>query len=224
MDTQLTDVRKENATCIWSQLLIETLLRMPNSDTAKDELLNTCEQQYYGNALEFKNVQEFRKDYQSDKAIFWYTKSTFLYRLINKAIRTNNIDVIFSFRLFIKDLYNELLVLHQMLPKQMTVYRGQLMTKEELNVIQNSINGLISMNTFLSTSTTYDVAYTYAESCLINAGLETVLFQIEVDTTIDAKPYAGVIKVSNYEDENEVLFSMGTTFSIDEVISLENDI
>ena len=47
---------------------------------------------------------EFEKDYSSDKALWWYTRESFLYKMLIKALRVQNIDLLFLFRFVINQI------------------------------------------------------------------------------------------------------------------------
>ena len=69
-------------------------------------------QKYAGNEAELVYVDEFEAYYDTINAIFWYTRDTFLYRILNKALRQQDIDTIYSIRHFVKDLLVEMKKLH----------------------------------------------------------------------------------------------------------------
>ena len=94
------DLSKEYASFMWFQLLIEILLRMDQIDIAKKEMIDECLSQYEDDPIERTTIEDFRNSYDRTKAIWWYTRNCFLYRLLNKALRTENIDMIFKFRFF----------------------------------------------------------------------------------------------------------------------------
>ena len=43
-------------------------------------------------------LDEFQKQYSPTNAVYWYTKNSFIYRLLNKAIRTRNIDILYTLK------------------------------------------------------------------------------------------------------------------------------
>jgi len=53
-------------------------------------------------------ISEFEKNYTASNALSWYTRNSFLYRIINKALRTQNMIYIFKCRFFIIDLFQQL--------------------------------------------------------------------------------------------------------------------
>jgi hypothetical protein len=50
-------------------------------------------------------IDEFEMDYSSENALWWYSRDSFLYGMLNKALRTQDIDTLFLFRFFIRDIY-----------------------------------------------------------------------------------------------------------------------
>lgn len=97
-----------NGQFLHSQLLIDCLIRMKSTPTDKNELVSLCKIQYKRNKTELKNIHEFYQDYSADDALRWYIKPSFLYQELNKALRTQNIDLLFLFRFFIRNLGRQL--------------------------------------------------------------------------------------------------------------------
>jgi hypothetical protein len=132
-EKSMRDLTKENAIFMCYQLLIDILLRMSNNDNtnSKQEMLKECRLHYEKNKQKINLIEEFDTTYSSTEAIKWYTRDCFLFRLLNKAFRTENIDIIYKFRFFIIDLYQQLKQIHSDyieymgLDEIITVYRGQ---------------------------------------------------------------------------------------------------
>ncbi|CAF1367926.1 unnamed protein product [Rotaria sordida] len=165
-----------------------------------------------------KNLINFEKNYKSSEALKFYTNDSFLYRLFNRAFRTENIDLLFIFRFFLADMYKHLQKLHseQFRDKLLrTVFRGQVMTGSEFNSIKNNIGHLMSVNTFFSTTITRDVTEMYSGSGE-DAKMLFVLYEIEVHTTrsMIKRPFASINELSQFSDEDEVVFSVGSMFRI----------
>ncbi|CAF1568544.1 unnamed protein product [Didymodactylos carnosus] len=105
-------------------MLTRTLLNMSQTGNAKQDVIN---------------IDDFDKNYDSKEAILWYTRDSFLCKLLNKAFRTENIDIIFKFRFFIIDLHYQLSRLHaefvELLQENFdyfTVFRAQQVPLDEL--------------------------------------------------------------------------------------------
>ncbi|CAF4574882.1 unnamed protein product, partial [Didymodactylos carnosus] len=172
-------------------------------------------------AKELEKINDFRLNYSSDAAVSWYTRDSFVYRLLNKALRTTDIDIIFKFRFFIADLYRQLQKEYSKFIQRftddeyfLTVYRGQHLKADELHELKDNIGRLISMNTFISTTYEKGVASIHAGDGSFSPILESILFEIQINTGIDTKPYANIKELSVMKDEDEVLFSIGTIFRI----------
>ncbi|CAF1227445.1 unnamed protein product, partial [Rotaria sp. Silwood1] len=108
----------------------------------------------------------------------------------------------------------------------LTVYRGQSLDLIELEYLKENIGQLISINTFLSTTTDEEVASIFADDGTNRPAYErSVLFEMTMDTTRchKSKPFADVSKHSYMKDENEILLSMGTIFRI-VFVDIENNV
>ncbi|CAF1601441.1 unnamed protein product, partial [Didymodactylos carnosus] len=73
------------------------------------------------------------------------------------------------------------------------------------------------MNTFISTTCEKGVASLHAGDGWLSPILESILFETQIDTSIDTKPYANIKELSIMNDEDEVLFAIGTIFRIKSV-------
>ncbi|CAF0830058.1 unnamed protein product [Adineta steineri] len=232
-EKSVKDLNQEQATFMWFQLLIDTLINLPKNDKAKYQMIDECRLHYANNKIEEKKINDFATEYTPKSAISWYTRDSFLYRLLNKALRTENIDDIFKYRFFIADLHLQLSDLHadfiQKWPifskkKTLTVYRGQSMSATELKKIQDNIGGFIAINTFLSTTTSSAVAASFAGDGSGRPLLESVIFEIDIDPSKTTRPFANIQLLSVMKNENEIIFSIGTVFRIESVELITDDL
>ncbi|CAF1487301.1 unnamed protein product [Rotaria sordida] len=124
---------------------------MPKTEDAKHDMLNKCSDYYRTNQVELKKIELFRNSYTLDKAIEWYTCDSFVYRRLNKVLRTENIDLLYLFRFYIIDLCSQL---EQESKRKaidtetFTLYRGQQISTEEFNQLKANVGVLISINGF----------------------------------------------------------------------------
>ena len=139
------------------------------------------------------------------------------------TLQNINIDTIFKYRYFIVDLHQRLVELHQ---KQYStesslkspVFRGQLISTEELTKLKANIGGVFSVNTFFSTTTLSNVALNFFTDTFERPFVEKVLYEINVSDHSQWKwPFADVHDVSCNDHEGEILFGIGSTFRIDDV-------
>ncbi|CAF1424863.1 unnamed protein product [Didymodactylos carnosus] len=161
-ETTAKDIAKEMGSILWFQLLIDVLLYMKHTADAKTVLIETWRENYTGNSSQLDIIKEFEQTYKREKAVWWYTRESSLYRILNKALREQSIDMIFSFRFFLTELSKQLSQFYKDYMQQLKasntisepihVYRGQIISKGEFKQMQNSIGGFISINSFFSTS------------------------------------------------------------------------
>ncbi|CAF1441719.1 unnamed protein product, partial [Adineta steineri] len=195
------------------------------TDVINEKMLERCRLYCVGNEVELHKIDIFENDYHSDKAIHEYTKDTFLYRMLNRALRMGDMETILDFRYFILDLYSQLYKLQTDFDRhpisiceerKLTVYRGQLISIKELNELKQNIGGYILTRPFLSTTLSSDIALLYAGVDAEDPSYESVLFVIDIDIQrqLRKRPFANIEKISQMRDENEVLFNAGTIFQV----------
>ncbi|CAF0744479.1 unnamed protein product [Adineta ricciae] len=198
-------------------LLINYLLRLESNSNDKEELFTFCHDQYRHNAAELRTLHQLEHNYSPDKALTWYTLDGFPYQMLNKALRTQHVHLLFLYRFWIKDIYQQLLQ-HQC-KTSIHAFRGQYMTTSELQLFQNAIGEVICINSFFSTSTDVNVALNFIDDAEgVNAHLHRVLFDIHADPPVNTtKPFANIREFSLFGDEEEVLFSMNSSFRVVDV-------
>ncbi|CAF4614737.1 unnamed protein product, partial [Rotaria sp. Silwood2] len=211
------NLSKEEASFVWHQLLIHVLKQMTDDEQAKNDMLYQCRNYYRHNKDELENIEKFCSMYSPEKAIYWYTTETFLYKLLNRAFRTENIELIYAFRYFIIDLCAQI---EQRSHNRKTsdilnLYRGQQIPNEEFDKFKKNIGTLISPNGFFSTSRNEKVALMYAGRSLNQ--MTAVLFKIKVDPKLKSIICGDIEDITAFKGEDEVLFSIGTTFYIDSI-------
>jgi hypothetical protein len=187
---------------------------MRSNSRDKNEFLNYCKKEYAKDNLQLNIIGEFEENYSSDRALTWYTRNCFLYRLLNKALHMQNIDALYLFAFCIRDLQQQLKRNQYSLP--IHTYRGQLMSKKEVQQLKNSTGQLISMNSFFSTTFDREVAIMFSgDTGTANNDYQPVLFEIQADPQIDGiKPFADITHFSYINDEEEVLMMLGSIFRL----------
>ncbi len=220
------DVR--NAEFLYFQLFLQSLIKMPRNDKkAKKELIEDW-LTYSDNENERKMIDCFDKKYNSQQAFYWYSKKQFLYSVLNEALRERDINAIFTMRFFIIDLIQELTDEHCKFLTQkcrandkLTLYRGQEIFVNELDLLRKSKDEFITFNSFLSTSEEKNVAQVYAD-VENTSNSKGILYEITIDTRMKTTPFADIKQRSNHLDEEETLISAGAIFRIGEVV-YDND-
>ncbi|CAF2356390.1 unnamed protein product [Rotaria sp. Silwood2] len=214
------DLSKESGSFLFFQLFKIVLKSMPKSAGAKKTMVTTCRNYYRGNITELKNIDDFDRTYKSDEAIPWYTKETFVYKFINKALRTEDVDVLYQFRFYIMDLSEQLERKFKTLQEKqkdiLRLYRGSKLSQDEVENFQRSIGNLISTNGYLSTSDDRTVAYGFATKSARREGFVRALFEYRVDLEEVKKiVIADIREFSAFPEEAEVLVDIGASFQID---------
>lgn len=193
---------------------------------AKQEMLAECRAYYRGDNYELGAINQFGSTYCPSDAIVWYTKPYFLYRIVNKALRTEDIRALYRFRFFIVDmcerLEEEASATRACHTARFRVYRGSNLNRDEVE--QLHVGTLVATNGFLSTSRHLDVAQTFigidpitgiSPSQSREDRRQYVLFEIDVD--LAETPDIVVADLSGQSavpEENEMIFNLGTTFII----------
>ena len=191
-------------------------------------MINACRNYYQGNARELQLIDEFEKSYSSKECIRWYTRETFVYKMVNKALRTEDVQQLHTFRFFINDLSSTLAREYKKLQESddeiiTTVYRGGRLTMIELEQFRSNEGKLISINSYLSTSRLRCVALQFTVTDIKRMDTVPVLFEIKCQREeSNCSIFADISKFSSIPQEQEVLFDLGAVFKV-EVISKEND-
>ena len=213
------DVSKDSGSFIWFQVLIDILKKITHSDRSKRDMLDKCKQYYALNEPEMKKIEQFELTYTKDKAIEWYTRDAFVYRLVNKAFRTEDFELLYVFRFFIIDLCSQLEQEWRHVcterPEKFILYRGQRMFTEEFNKLTNSVGNVISTNGFFSTTRDIRVALEFLAPPADDQ--KTILFEIQVARLLRTVVFADIDEYSQMEGEQEVLFNLGSVFKINDV-------
>jgi hypothetical protein len=94
------------------------------------------------------------------------------------------------------------------------------MSSKEFESFQALRGSIISINTFLSTTTSMQIAMMYAGKFHENSDLISVVFNIEADVVAHTRPYGNISHHSRFPDEDETLFAMGSVFRVGNIRQL----
>jgi len=166
--------------------IIQEILSGTEDDNNKD-MLDSC-RVYYA------NIDEFEHNYDRTKAIWWYTRDSFLYKMVNKALKSLDIDTLYEIRMFIRDLHYSIEECFQNEEPNTSLewlYRGQHMLIVEFEKLKNNVVGLFSVYNFLSTTEYKELATIYAGQSVDDE--IAVLFEIEIKSSFVADiPFADI--------------------------------
>ncbi len=209
------DLTREAGSFLFFQLFKAAFKQLPKNSESKKLIISKCRDYYAGNAKVLEQITDFELNYKSTEALQWYTNNSFIYRLIYKALRTENIHSLCYFHFYIGDLSKQLekefLKLKKQNPKSiMKFYRSFKITRDEINNFERNIDSLILTNGYLSTTRERQIACDFAMKLNTQFDEEKVLFEYTVDLTlVKSIIFADISQYNKFPEENEILFDLG---------------
>ena len=203
--------------------MVKILLSISYNVDEIEYMRQACRRLYENDDVTLKKIENLLNEYTSDKAISYYTRSAGLFFIINQACRTEDVQRIYEFRRYISDLHRQLEKLCTEQEEKLelksaikTVRRGKLLSTSVLQQLIDNERGLISMNGFLSTTMSPDVADMHSGvGDNIGDGYKPVRFVLTIDNI--KQPYASLHDYSVIKHEEEILFSLGTIWRIESI-------
>ncbi|CAF4046162.1 unnamed protein product [Adineta steineri] len=212
---------------MYTQLFKEILLDIKYDPKAIKDLAVCCREVFTDNSIELKIVKEFERDYRPQKAIWWYTRECFTYKMLNQALRNMDADIIINMGFFLRDVHTQIQQLHEQQVssyrrKTFEVYRGQGLMRSDFEKLQRAKGGLMSFNNFLSTSKDEKVSLRFARDASTEPNKVGILFIMSIDPCLKSTPFAFIKEESYFKEEEEILFSMHTVFRVTAVKQMDN--
>ncbi|CAF3494933.1 unnamed protein product [Adineta steineri] len=205
---------------IYTQILKEIISTINFEDKHFEEFITFCREVFANDENELKHVNQLQLTYKNHIPIWWYTWDAFLYRMLNQAFKSMDINIIIRMSFFINDLHRDIQRIHSQqsddhsLGKTFTVYRGEGLSKADFIEMRKTKGGLLSFNNFLLTNKNPSTALEFIQQAATNPDLVGVLFVMSINSS----------DVSYFHEEDEVLFSMHTIFRIEDIRPMdEND-
>jgi tetratricopeptide (TPR) repeat protein len=210
------------------QIFHEVIGHLPRDAEAKQEMLTVCRQHYQDSETMLKTINDFDRTYRPDDCVQWYTQPTFVYRLINEALRQENIEKLYQFRYFIADLSRRLAQGCKTLKSQcqaegkIILYRGTSLHKEELERLKLMEGKFFATNDYWSSSHSHAVA-----DCFVAPDSERmpVLYEIKCDLhhCENSIIFADISNLSAFDQEEEYLFDAGSVFQVEHITERVGD-
>ncbi|CAF4405403.1 unnamed protein product, partial [Adineta steineri] len=153
---------------MYSQLLKETLINIEYDENAKKDFIQFSRSQIDNlETDEMDIIEDIENNYEKYTPIWWYTRDCFIHKILNKALRTENIDILIKMAFFIRDLHQQIEQLYiSQKHDSFIVYRGQGMTICQFEKILNCKSKLISFQNFLSTSRNKQISLNFARNAI----------------------------------------------------------
>lgn len=159
------------------------------------------------------NLQLFQETYSSDKPLKWLKKSSVFTEILNKAFKSTDIEKIYDFRFFLHDIRKQFEA--NKCTTKIQAYHGELIKDEDFPKFKLVEGTIIAMKSFYFTTLNEKNA-----SCFIRElpGMKGVWYDIEADPEIQGvKPFIKTNSFPDLNDENGVIFMIGSLFKINEI-------
>ncbi|CAF4661347.1 unnamed protein product [Rotaria sp. Silwood1] len=218
------DLSKQTADLLWFQLYHDVLFELTYNKEAKQEMINASRSYYRDNIKELKVIEKFENEYQSEEALRWYSKKSFLYKIINEALRTKDFDQLYIFRYFMRDLTENLVREHQKMIQSgkeiLFTYRGMKLKSDQIQKFKENEGKLILINGFFTTSILCSTALNQAMKSSKQTDLISVLLEIQCDLQqLGSSVYFCELTC---EEQQEILFDSNVIFRLESVKMQEN--
>ncbi|CAF1684212.1 unnamed protein product, partial [Adineta ricciae] len=207
-------------------ILVDFWIYLPYPENSRQRFIESLKIFYANDKSKLNYLQEFEQDYRMENAVQWYTRDTFLYESLNRALRQHKIEQLFLYGFFLQDLHQQLDSEHYNQQNNIhtfTCYRGQFLSRNEIESLTSRsyhlpFDGSVIVNTsLLSTTLDRRVASIYLNKQIDpDNDIQSVLFQINVDMKTKSRPFANIAHLSYFDSESEILFMVGTWFEIRE--------
>lgn len=206
----------------WLIILLYALISIEPPMNSKDEFVALFENYYESNPTNKQQVKQFADEYNPSSASRWYTMDTFVYRVLNKAMRVGNVQLICAYHFFIRDLYHQIESQYQLSKTKnglIRTYRGQIINQLELAWMKEAkdLDLRLAVNPFLSTSGAREVASVFIEGYKPENGCAGLMLEIELNAHTTSLPFAPIRGSSHFSDEEEILFAPGAVFTVQSI-------
>jgi len=227
--TNINDKNTLDCSFMYTQILKDILLTIDFDHGHIMDFVKYCRIELSGNSKQLQIVDQIEKKYRDHEPIWWYTRQTFLYSMLNRALRLMDVDIIIQMGFFVCDLHKNIVDLHteqfhdQTSSQSFIVYRGQNLSQTDFNQLKQNQGGLLAFNNFLSTSKNRNTSLKFVHRNLRKNELVPLLFVMNIDPSIQSTPFAHVANISAIRGEDEILFSMHSVFRIGMVQQLQDN-
>lgn len=171
-----------------------------------------------------KDIEKFQRTYSSDQALLFYSRDPIIYVHLNRALRTKNHHHLVRFRFILQDIHQQLRQRLEQEPADQVLvsYRSQRCSTFDMLDVLHAFekHAPVAITSFFSTSKSQKIPIDYLDRSRRGDLSDTlVLFKVTARKQ-DASnyfPFSDISKMSNHPDEEEVLFSPGQMFHIEDM-------
>lgn len=213
---------------LYTQILQDILPTVTYEKKRVEEFIERCCLQFTEIKEELIDAAALEKNYHHRTPIWWYTCESFIYPMVNGALRLMDVDVTIRMGFFLNDLCRQIRKVHketftgQNSRTSFVLYRGQGMSKEDFRSMTKKKSGLMAFNGFLSASKGSEAPLDMARRALANPDLLGVLFRLTVDPSQTTTPYASIKDIGYLQgQDDDFLFSMHTVCRILDITPMD---
>ena len=203
----------------------DVILDLSRNELAKEQMIDTCRYYYRNNLEQLQLIDEFEQDYESDEAIRWYLTKSFLRKMINKALKMKDIDLLYKLRYFIGNLFENLADQHQQIiesgKETFMFYQEIKLPKNKFEKLKENKGKLISMKGFLTiTDPHLSSSVSTTKTTRQTTNLVTVLFQIECNLYELGNNFI-FTNINECSIQDDILFDLNATFRLENIEKYE---
>ncbi|CAF3729794.1 unnamed protein product [Rotaria socialis] len=224
-DNTSADMKRQEASFLYSQLMREILYRLKFENNAKSEFINFCRLSYANDNEQLRIIDDFEKNYRPQKALWWLTRQSFVWRILQRSQRAFEIDTLYKLGFIVKHAHTQLNVFQEsnsLVPENLSiVYRGKTMRNNKFNsLVKNNCGGLLSFGNLFIAHIDKEISINFLRSRLATYHQSIgIIFEIHIDGKVYSRrsPFAAIDKIHVDEqiEKNGILFSLNTVFRID---------
>ena len=192
----------DNSQFIYSQLLKETILTKDTEGNLQRDFLDYCRLHYQNNPGELILIGQLEEDFSPSKAIWWFTRDCFLRKIVQRALRTQEVDLLFKTRFVIQAIDKQIKANEQI---SRTVYRMIHLDLDQAKQIKENLNGFLSFGTFLDCSLEKITSFKYSDD------KETILFIIQTNSAIEIE------QIRHPNSNTEILLPFDDIYQINSI-------
>ncbi|CAF0925080.1 unnamed protein product [Rotaria sordida] len=210
---------------LFYQLFIKQYCLNSSSILNKNDFIDIIQNYYDLNRKELKLIQEFNNEYNSNKNIFtWFIRDCFIRRMLTQSLLKLDIQILFSLRFFIKDMF-KLMIENVSISNQkqnfysnnsgrytngrstqeQIFYRGQALSKETLFKIKSNLGEILSINNFiLASKNRQDSLGFIRKNIPPNDLVYRVLFEMKIPLEYSLQKQRPFIDINYLNDNNKL--------------------
>ncbi|CAF1335738.1 unnamed protein product [Adineta ricciae] len=220
-DTKNKTLDELDRSFVFIQILKEILPTLHFNQQHLHDFLEYCRQEIFvDNDIEMYNIDQIEQEYYLHRPIWWLTSDCFLFSMLNRVLRTLEMDLVTKMSFFIHDLQQQIIDLHKEQFDQenksntYTVYRGQGISRSDFEQLKDTQGGIVIFNNFMLTTLNRSSSLAFVQD---NSNMIGVIFEITINLSTSSPVFALIREASYYQNEEKVIFALHSMFRIGDI-------